>query len=106
MIHLFSLLLTMILKLLNNDLQIVNEWAKKGLVSFNPQKTKSLYVTLKKTINPVPLLDDGKALENVASHKHLGLILNNKLTWRDHIDSVSTGANKKLNSLGHLKNIY
>ena len=35
--------------------QIVNEWTKKWLVSFNPQKTKLFYVTLKdnKPISPV-----------------------------------------------------
>ena len=48
---------------------------------------------------------DGQALENIASHKHLGLVLNNKLTWRYHIDSVSTGANKKLNIIAQLKRL-
>ena len=71
---------------LNNDLQIVNECTKKWLVSFNSQKTKSLCVTLKHTIYLLPLLFDGQELENMASHKHLGLVLNNTLTWRDHIE--------------------
>ena len=48
---------------------------------------------------------DGHALENVASHKHLRLVLNNTLTQQDHIDSVSTGANKTLNILDHLKHL-
>ena len=86
---------------LNNDLQRVNEWDKKWLVSFNPQKNKPLHVTLKKTANTLPLLFDGQALEYEASQKHLGLVLNNKLIWIDHIDNVSTGANKKLNCLPH-----
>ena len=57
---------------LDNDLQIGKEWAKKWLVSFSPQKTKSLYVTFKK--DNKPLLFDGQACENVVclqtSHYH------------------------------------
>ena len=89
--------------ILNSDLDTVNKWAKQWLVTFNPQKTKSLYVSLKNNLNPPQLIFDGHYLENIDSHKHLGLELNSKLTWKNHIDSITTTADKKLNLLTHLK---
>ena len=88
---------------LNSDLDTVNKWAKKWLVTFNPQKTKSLYVSLKNNLNPPRLIFDGHYLDNIDSHKHLGLELNSKLTWKNHIDSITSTADKKLNLLTHLK---
>ena len=66
---------------LNSDLETVKNWAKKWLVTFNPQKTKSLYISLRNNINPPHLTFDGHNLENIDSHKHLGLELNSKLSW-------------------------
>ena len=88
---------------LNSDLDTVNKWAKKWLVTFNPQKTKSIYMSLKTPINPPNLTFDGHILENTDSHKHLGLELNSKLTWKNHIDAITAIADKKLNLLTHLK---
>ena len=93
---------------LNNDLGHIKTWADQWLVNFNAQKTKSLYVSLKKNVNYdnlPPLYFDGQILENVDSHKHLGLELNSSLTWNNHIVNISTTANKKLNLLAHLKHL-
>ena len=92
-------------EVLNSDLQTVNEWAKKWLVTFNPQKTKSLYISLRKNLNPPPLTFDGHILENIDSHKHLGIELNTKLTWNNHIDTIAASADKKINLLAHLKHL-
>ena len=34
--------------LLNNDLEILNTWSKKWLVSFNPSKTECMTISMKK----------------------------------------------------------
>ena len=91
--------------ILNNDLEIINKWAKTWMVTFNPQKTKSLYITLKTETDPLPLTFDGHQLQQVPHHKHLGLIISEDLSWKDHIDSITSNANKKLNILAHLKHI-
>jgi hypothetical protein len=90
---------------LNTDLETLKQWASTWLVSFNPKKTKSMYVTLKRNVNVIPLTFDGQVLENVPHHKHLGLELNSTLTWKDHIDPVTANASKKLNLLAHLKHL-
>ena len=92
---------------LNSDLDLLKAWSSQWLVDFNPQKTKSIYISLKKTVpdDLPPLYFDNVELENVDSHKHLGLILNTSLSWKDHIVSIASTANKKLNLLAHLKNL-
>jgi len=68
---------------LSNDLDTIKTWADQWIVSFNPTKTKSMLVTLtgKQNLIPPPLYFDGQQLEDVSSHKHLGLVLNHNLSW-------------------------
>jgi hypothetical protein len=90
---------------LNDDLENIKNWAYKWLVKFNPTKTKSLYITLKNQVQYPPITFDGHALEQVEHHKHLGVEFNTTLSWKEHIENISTSANKKLNILAHLKNL-
>ena len=49
-----------------------------------------------------PVLDvhlDGKQIPQVATHKHLGLVLNRKLSWTDHTDHILKKAAKKVGLL-------
>ena len=59
---------------LNDDLDKLNEWAKKWKVTFSPPKTKELLISRKRNevVHP-PLKLDGEEIERVSSHKHLGL---------------------------------
>ena len=44
-------------------------------------------------------------LENVNSHKHLGIELNSTLTWKEHITTICSAANKKVGVLACLKHL-
>ena len=87
---------------LNQDIETVKLWADQWLVSFNPHKTKPLLVTLKRNIATPPLFFNGQILQEVSSHKHLGLVINSKLTWKDHLNAVAEKAHTKLNVLSQL----
>ena len=88
---------------LNRDLERISKWAKSWLVTFNPEKTKSLHISLKKNKNLPPLIFNNHPIESVDAHKHLGITFNNKLTWTDHIETIYTSANIKLILLARLK---
>ena len=90
---------------LNRDLNVIDNWAKTWLVKFNPDKTESLYITLKSNIAPSPLTFDNQCLKSVEHHKHLGITFNNNLSWNHHIDNIYISANLKLILLSKLKNI-
>ena len=80
---------------MNRDLQRLNTWADKWLVTFNAAKTVYLKISRKVNAAPNPILQlNGENIKEVNSHKHLGLIFNDSLTWSNHIDSLVTKASK------------
>ena len=89
---------------LNADLDRISQWASDWLVKFSPPKTKSLTISRKKQENPSPLISfDGTDVTEVDSHKHLGVIISNDLSWRDHIENMVSNASKSLDVLNALK---
>jgi hypothetical protein len=42
-------------------------------------------------------------LEHVETHKHLGLVFNTKLSWKNHINNITMKANKQLDIMKRLK---
>ena len=89
-------------KAINPDLQRINEWAKEWVVLFNQSKTKSMTVS-NRNIQHKPLYFSDTQLEEVQSHKHLGLLLTNDLTWSEHINTIIADVSKVLGVLARLK---
>ena len=89
---------------LNNDLELINIWTKKWLVTINPDKTKSMIFSVKcqKPLHP-QLKYDNKAIESVSNHKHLGVTLSSNLSWRAHVFNIYERASKRLNYFKGLK---
>ena len=74
---------------LNQDLQLISRWALQWKMSFNPDSTKpaeEIIFSHKQTrqIHP-PLFFNNIEVRQVNDHKHLGLILDSKLTFANHI---------------------
>ena len=91
-------------KHLESDLSAIEKWAKKWIVSFSPQKTKSLLISTKRDAhhNPgVQFMDS--IIDEVENHKYLGLIFSNNLKWNTHIDTVCLKARKRLSVIQPLK---
>jgi hypothetical protein len=90
---------------LNEDLLNIETWSNKWLVDFNPEKTESLLISNKnKFIEPALVNFKGKIINQVTSHKHLGMILTNNLMWNEHVDQVIKSCAPMMNSLRLLKN--
>ena len=91
-------------ELLNMDLEKIMEWAKRWLVTFNPTKTESLLISRKinQFVHP-PLFMDNQIIEEVSSHKHLGIFLSNDCSWHKHIDYVKEKAWVRINVMRRLK---
>lgn len=90
--------------LIEKDLSCIEKWAKKWQVDFSAKKTKSLIVSNKKNSsqNP-PLKFLSQNIEEVKSHKYLGIVFTNNLSWNEHINAVVLKAEQKLNMLKPLK---
>ena len=76
--------------ILNNSLQQVDRWSQQWLVNFNPAKTKLMNISLKSSpgFEHHPIYFNDHVLDEVASHKHLGVIFSNDLKWSSHVNSL------------------
>jgi len=82
----------------------VARWAKQWLIEINITKTKAILFSRK--IHPsdqYPLYLGNTIIHNVTEHCHLGLFMNTKLTWTDHIDHISSTAMSRVNALKGLQ---
>ena len=76
---------------INRDLDTLSNWASQWLVKFNPMKTKYLIFSKKIVPNQYnPIFLKGKEVTEVSTHKHLGLTFNNRMTWDDHIQKITS----------------
>ena len=89
---------------LNSDIEKVHEWATKWLVTFNPTKSESIIFSRKrnKPLHP-PIVMDQKQINEVSSHKHLGVFLSNDCTWHEHMEYIKSKAWKRINVMRKLK---
>ena len=80
------------------------EWCQSNNMKINIDKTKEILIDFSRkphAINPITLND--KNIETVSSSKLLGVIINDTLTWGDHIDYICGKAAKRLYFLRLLK---
>ena len=76
-------------EIIQSDIIKITEWAKSWLVTFNPSKTESLLISRKKNKPHHPTLNIlDTQIEDVTSHKHLGVYLSNDGNWHSHIEYI------------------
>ena len=85
---------------LNHDLDLISTWAYNWKMSFNPDPSKqAVQMTFSrkrmKTNHPNNYFNESE-VQTVNEHKHLGLILDSKLTFASHINEKITKAKKGL----------
>ena len=85
---------------LNEDLSSIFLWAMQWLVDFNPIKQETFIISKKRIKPPHPLLYmRNTVILEVTSHKHLGIIFNNDMSWNNYIITIVDKAYKRLGIL-------
>jgi len=79
-----------------NALDEIYKWCQKWGFKISTQKTYAVLFT-QCTGTEIELKIDGKKLEFKSSAKFLGVILDSKLTWHEHINYILSKCNKRLN---------
>ena len=92
---------------LNNDLRTISNWAHQWKMSFNPDPSKpaeEIIFSCKKikTVHP-PLFFQNTEVKRVGHHKHLGLILDSKLSFVRHINDKVNIAKRWIGIIKHLR---
>ena len=85
------------------DLAAIYDWSTKWKVSFNPSKTKLLFIG--NCPNDFEIRFSDTHISSVSNHKHLGLTFSSNAKWSDHIDNICKSALGKLNFLKKFKYI-
>ena len=89
---------------LNSDLDSSHQWAERWLVKFNPAKSEYLLISRKLNRPRQPsLIMNNVFINEVSSHKHLGIFLSNDGTWHEHIHYITSKAWTRLNIMRKLK---
>ena len=108
MIHAFFLQLQTILSAtnLNSDLAKIQQWVYQWKMSFNPDLSKQaqevIFSKKRLEVHHPNLYFDGSIVQNSSTQKHLGIILDEKLSFNQHLryvidkTSKSIGVSRKL----------
>ena len=89
---------------LNHDLNLINCWAHQWKMSFNPdtQAVEILFSQKRNSPNHPPLYFNGIEVKREKDHKHLGLVLDSKLSFAKHINEKLSTARKGIGIIKHL----
>mgnify|MGYP003433291688 FL=1 len=82
----------------NNELDKISNWFKLNKLSLNIKKTNFiLFTSRKRKLDEKPELKiDGTKIEQVRTAKFLGVVINDTLTWDDHIKTVKQKVQKNI----------
>ena len=71
------------------------QYCEDNYLEFNVTKTKEMVIDFRKnSVIPEPLIIKDCVVKRASVYKYLGVMVNNELTWGDHVDQLI----KKLNS--------
>ena len=91
---------------INTDLSTLAEWGDTWKMIFCPVKTNYMVVSNKLLpVNYPDVVFKGTVLEKIGLHKHLGLYINNKFNWNDHIDLTIVKAKRRINCINNIRHL-
>ena len=68
-------------------------------LQLNVNKTKEMVIDFrKKDTDIMPLKINDQIIDQVCTYKYLGLTIDEKLHWSDHINNIKSKAKKRLNN--------
>ena len=92
--------------LLNNEAEIVTDWYKKNFLLANKDKFQAMFLASKaKNTQEVQIVIDNEEIECTSSLNLLGVLIDNKLNFSEHIQQVCQKANCKTGVLSRMKNL-
>jgi len=91
---------TEIHSIMNHDLKELDEWLKRLLMTFNPEKTKIMLFT---NLDHPEINVTFNIISPIESHRHLGVTFSTDAKWNSHIEKIVSSVSKHINILRKLK---
>ena len=88
---------------LQSVLNKVSSWFRAWAVSVNFKKSAVMIITGKRATPVVDVHLGDSIITQTSSHKHLGVVINSKLSWNDHVTYVLGKVSRKLGLLCRLR---
>ena len=91
---------------LNLDLKNVAHWLEKNKLTLNTSKSKFMLIAdskKRKDTCQLRLTVNDCVIERETTFTYLGIVINEKLSWTDHIEFVRKKVNQRLGVLGRIK---
>ena len=93
--------------ILNNELNDISIWFKVNKLSVNGDKTKAMvFHSQNKKVNLPEIFIDNARIEFVKEFNYLGITLDNNLTWKPHLNSLSQKIAKTNGIMLRLKHFF
>ena len=93
---------------LTNDLDMISKWAYNWKTSFNPDPKKPAQLVLfsrkNSNITHPSIHFNNVQVQRANQQRHVGIIFDEKLNFKSHIDKVLTKASKGIASIKRLRN--
>jgi hypothetical protein len=85
-------------RIMNHELSLLSEWLKSNKLSLNVSKTHFiLFTSPRKKINyEMSLNIDNNEISKVNHTKFLGVVLDSKLSWKDHVSYIKGKISKSI----------
>ena len=91
---------------INNELEKVNNWLKINKLTLNVDKTKAMFFHKRRKVAPINLVINNKPIDLVSQFSFLGIVLDDKLSWDNHVTMVRNKLSKLNGIFYRLKYVY
>ena len=88
---------------INTELQNITSWLNANKLCLNTAKSRIMFFSPNRRLNLPTIFINGQELERVSKFNYLGIIINDKLSWTDHQNHISTKISKIIGVLTRLK---
>lgn len=93
---------------LDEDLNYVKDWLNKHRLTLNIKKSKLLLIGGQKRLKllrQVNLKIKDENIERTGHYKYLGVVINENLTWSDHVDLICSKVSNRLRMIKRIKHL-
>ena len=95
-----------LVNIINIELRSVSDWIKSNKLSLNLKKTTCMLFSNKHTVLPIDICIDNMVINLTNSVKFLGLYIDNKLSWKYHIDYLCKIISRNMGIINKLKAFF
>ena len=91
---------------LTGELGLINNWLKDNSLFLNKTKTECVLFGSRQRLSDVPVFTvsiDGFRIKHVTRYTYLGLVLEQTLSWNEHVTHLISKAAKKVGVLGRIR---